>query len=384
MSATHQPRPTMRDVADRAGVSFKTVSRVVNDEGGVSDDLVDRVEQAIAALGYRPDDRARHLRQTASRTGAIGFILVDVVEPVLLVDPARHRGGRPQARVPRPGRAAPTVSANARTNSSRPSSPAASTGSSSCHPDPAPARSAPRSNAARRWCSSTSNPRASTVDLVRSDHRGGALLATQHLQAHGHRDIAFFGDDATIFSAGLRLQGYREAMSQAGLEVDERRIVHGRHTSEVWRRIIRDYLLEAESADGAVLRPEHHHGRGHAGAARPRAARNDRPHRLRRHRARRCRPTRHLGRSPASAGSRPPGGRATLRAHRGSRRTTDPASHRRRRRRTRFRRDPTAPVTGATPPPRPCATRGRRSRASLSCDRCRRRPTGEVTRRSSR
>jgi LacI family transcriptional regulator len=78
---------------------------------------------------------------------------------------------------------------------------------------------------------------------VRSDHRGGALLATQHLQAHGHTDIAYFGDDPTVFSAGLRLHGYREAMRQAGLAVDERRVVHGRHTSDVWRRIIRDYLI---------------------------------------------------------------------------------------------------------------------------------------------
>ena len=74
-------RPTMRDVADRAGVSFKTVSRVVNVEGGVSPDLVERVEAAVQALGYRPDGRARHLRQGGTTTGAIGFILVDVANP---------------------------------------------------------------------------------------------------------------------------------------------------------------------------------------------------------------------------------------------------------------------------------------------------------------
>ena len=242
MPATHQPRPTMRDVALRAGVSFKTVSRVVNDEGGVSDVLVARVEQAIAALGYRPDDRARHLRQTASRTGAIGFILVDVANPFfssilrgieevarthdylvlagstdglrqredqlveafvarrvdgLIVVPSGSGSGPLQAEVER---GTPVVFLDLELD-------------------------------------------GLAVDLVRSDHRGGAMLATQHLLAHGHADIAFFGDDPTVFSAGLRLDGYREAMSRAGLAVEERRVVHGRHTSDVWRRIIREYFI---------------------------------------------------------------------------------------------------------------------------------------------
>ena len=74
-------RPTMHDVADEAGVSLKTVSRVVNREGGVRPDLVDRVETAIdqprvptprqcapAAHGRRSleDDRIRSGRRRAT------------------------------------------------------------------------------------------------------------------------------------------------------------------------------------------------------------------------------------------------------------------------------------------------------------------------------
>ena len=47
--------PTMRDVAALAGVSIKTVSRVVNDEAGVSPDLVRRVKEAADQLDYRPN-----------------------------------------------------------------------------------------------------------------------------------------------------------------------------------------------------------------------------------------------------------------------------------------------------------------------------------------
>ena len=60
-------RPTMRDVAARAGVSLKTVSRVVNDESGVSPALVGRVRQAVDDLGFRPNVGARVLRRADAR-----------------------------------------------------------------------------------------------------------------------------------------------------------------------------------------------------------------------------------------------------------------------------------------------------------------------------
>ena len=52
-------RPTMRDVATAAGVSFKTVSRVVNGGEGVRPEMAVRVSEAIVALGYQPDHRAQ-------------------------------------------------------------------------------------------------------------------------------------------------------------------------------------------------------------------------------------------------------------------------------------------------------------------------------------
>ena len=67
---------TIRDVAARAGVSDKTVSRVVNGEPNVSDKTKTRVEEAIAALGYIPNMGARLVR--TNRSGVIGLI-TDVV-----------------------------------------------------------------------------------------------------------------------------------------------------------------------------------------------------------------------------------------------------------------------------------------------------------------
>jgi LacI family transcriptional regulator len=59
--------PTVFDVADLAGVSIKTVSRVVNHEPHVRLSTKARVDQAIAELNYRPDESARLLARQRSR-----------------------------------------------------------------------------------------------------------------------------------------------------------------------------------------------------------------------------------------------------------------------------------------------------------------------------
>lgn len=73
-------RPTMVDVARRAGVSLKTVSRVVNNEPAVAQPLVDRVLSAIAELGFRRNDIARNLR-SGRRNATIGLLIEEIANP---------------------------------------------------------------------------------------------------------------------------------------------------------------------------------------------------------------------------------------------------------------------------------------------------------------
>ena len=68
---------TLRDVAQRAGVSAMTVSRVVNGGGGVDADTQRRVEEAILALHYIPNRLARSL--VSQQTKTIGLIVVCVI-----------------------------------------------------------------------------------------------------------------------------------------------------------------------------------------------------------------------------------------------------------------------------------------------------------------
>lgn len=71
--STAKKRPTIKDVAASAGVSYQTVSRVINDQSGVVEPTRERILQAIESLGYRPSLAARSLPRR--RTGIIGLII---------------------------------------------------------------------------------------------------------------------------------------------------------------------------------------------------------------------------------------------------------------------------------------------------------------------
>ena len=95
---THGARPTMREVAKLAGVSIKTVSRVINEEPAVSEELRSKVLTAAAQLGYRPNFTASTLRRSAGGTRTLGLLLKDVANPFsasllrAIEDRARARG----------------------------------------------------------------------------------------------------------------------------------------------------------------------------------------------------------------------------------------------------------------------------------------------------
>src|ERR1700749_5294377 len=80
-------RPTMKDVASRAGVALKTVSRVVNQEPGVTPETTERVLGAIEALGFRRNESARLLR--TGHTATLGYITDTWTDPD---DAAVYRG----------------------------------------------------------------------------------------------------------------------------------------------------------------------------------------------------------------------------------------------------------------------------------------------------
>lgn len=76
-----QPQqPSIRDVAELAGVSVGSASRVINEAANVTDSVRERVLRAIAELNYRPNHAAQSLRLRASRT--VGCLMADVTNQI--------------------------------------------------------------------------------------------------------------------------------------------------------------------------------------------------------------------------------------------------------------------------------------------------------------
>ncbi|MFI1016931.1 LacI family DNA-binding transcriptional regulator [Streptomyces sp. NPDC020965] len=206
----------MKDVAARAGVGLKTVSRVVNSESGVTPDTERRVREAIESLGFRRNDSARVLRK--GRTASVGLVLEDLADPFY---------GPLSRAVEEVARAHGALLIN---------------GSSAEDPDReqelALALCARRVDGLivipaghdHRYLEPEIKAGIATVfvdrpagridaDAVLSDSFGGARAGVAHLIAHGHRRIGFIGDLPRIHTAVERLRGYRAAMADAGLEV---------------------------------------------------------------------------------------------------------------------------------------------------------------------
>jgi LacI family transcriptional regulator len=212
-------RPTLRDVAARAGVSFKTVSRVVNEEPGVSSALTERVRQAIDELGFRPNAGARGLRRPDARTTAVGMLLDDVADAFS----ATVLRAVQDVAVPR---GVLVFSASTDDDPERERAAAAAflargadglivapTGGDQSH-----LAAAARAGAAVVCVDRA--PRNLDVDVVTATHAVGSTAAVRHLAAAGHTRIAYLADRPTIGAARDRLAGYRRGLIEAGLPAE--------------------------------------------------------------------------------------------------------------------------------------------------------------------
>ena len=220
-------RPTMNDVARRAGVSLKTVSRVVNGES-VSADLAARVREAVDVLHYRPNIGASTLRRADRRTSTIAVLLEDVGNPFssslhrAVEDEARSRGvqvltgsldedpqrERELARVFTMRRADGLILAPAST-------------------DQAYLATEVQQDTPVVFVDRMAN--GFPGDCVIATNVTGATEAVRHLITHGHRRIAHLGDYARIPTARSRHQGYLAALAEAGVPADPELIVQDLH-----------------------------------------------------------------------------------------------------------------------------------------------------------
>jgi LacI family transcriptional regulator len=218
-----ESRPTIRDVAGEAGVSVKTVSRVLNREDGVAEATAERVLAAISALGFHRNDLASSLRRGHS-SATLGLLIEDISNPFYsaiaqTVESLAHQRGYM------------LITASCEEDAEREREltdlllrrradallivPAGADHSGVSGLVPMVFLDRPPSGVA--------------ADTVLFDNADCAQRGAEHLIAHGHRRIAWLSDRETLYTAGERLTGYRRALKAAGIASDPALIRTGLH-----------------------------------------------------------------------------------------------------------------------------------------------------------
>lgn len=209
--------PTLKDVAMLASVSIKTASRVLNEDPKVAPATRAAVMAAMQTLDYHPDPAARSLRAGTDRL--VG-VVVDSIGDVFF----SQLVARVEAVLDEAGYQVLVASS---------------------HRDPQRERDTVQ-NLVQRRCAgvivapssrdSLAGMRLRDVPVVFVDRVGDlpgaqsvvaddfglARIATAHLIRHGHRRIALLSDVPVIETTRHRHEGFRAAMAEAGLPVDER------------------------------------------------------------------------------------------------------------------------------------------------------------------
>ncbi|WP_380043161.1 LacI family DNA-binding transcriptional regulator [Kribbella deserti] len=215
-------RPTMVDVAKRAGVGLGTVSRVVNGGSGVREQTASRVRAAIEELGFQRNEVARALRPGKTST-SLALVLGDLTNPFYATIA--------KAALEVAGQAGYAVVLG------------------SVDEDPEGERRAIQELIGRRVAglmivpdqgdhTFLAGPAGAGVpvvfvdrpahgieaDVVMVDNEGGGRIATEHLLNQGHRRVAILLAPS-YYTVGRRLRGYRRAYRLADLPVDESLVI---------------------------------------------------------------------------------------------------------------------------------------------------------------
>ena len=237
----------IKDVAERAGVSPATVSRVLSGTPGVRPASRERVLQAVAELDYRPNRLGRNLRTQTSDT--LGVVVSDIENPhftqmVRAVEDAAYRRGFRVLlcntdETPEKQRAYLHVLAAERVVGVilAPSDPA----------DGAIGELLDMGIPVLAFDRIVDDPRA---DAVVADNVDGSRRATEHLIAAGHTRIGFVGGLAAIQTGAERLAGYEAAMREHGLDAH---VANGEFRIEPAQRAAEELLDAHVDLTGLVV-----------------------------------------------------------------------------------------------------------------------------------
>lgn len=228
---TKHKRPTIKEVANTAGVSTQTVSRVMNDRPDVSAETRERVQKVIEAMGYQPSALARSLIQQRSYTLGVvtaGLKYTGPSRTLSGITTAAEQFGYSLLLKELPHFHANNVIPTIQEFLSR-------------HADGI-IWAVPQVGENREWLKETLHdleipivfltmePRPK-VPVVSIDNYIGGRMATQHLLSQGYRRIAHISGPLDWWEARQRLAGWKDALRDAGLETHENHWTEGNWSS---------------------------------------------------------------------------------------------------------------------------------------------------------
>jgi LacI family transcriptional regulator len=217
---------TIDDVAARAGVSIKTVSRVMNREANVRPETARRVHEAIRELRYRPNPAARNLASPQAYLVNVLYdnpsdsYMVSVLNGVLAACEAAHYGmmlTHCDVTSPRLLEHVHETQAQHRPSGLVLSPPLC---------DHAPLLAALDADGIDYVSIDPRDQRDDRPFVAIDDRRAGREL-TEHLLGHGHRRIGFIRGHPLHGAAARRFDGFRDALREQGVALDERLVVSG-------------------------------------------------------------------------------------------------------------------------------------------------------------
>src|SRR5689334_22374752 len=230
---------TIREVAESAGVSYATVSHVINNTRVVTQETRERVLAAMVALDYRPNALARSLRQ--GKTNTIGLVLPDSANPFFaeisrsIEDEAFKKGYSVFLCNTELDTQRELFYVDVLSKKQVDGIIFVAAGDQADSLDFLLRQGMPVVMIDRDL------PNVE-VDAVLTDHQLGGFLATQHLIELGHRLIACIAGPSSITPSAERITGYRKALEQAGLPFDESMLIRGDYHAESGMEITQSIL----------------------------------------------------------------------------------------------------------------------------------------------
>ena len=230
---------TIREVAESAGVSYATVSHVINNTRLVSPETRERVLAAMTALNYRPNAVARSLRQ--GKTNTIGLVLPDSANPFFaeisrsIEDEAFNKGYSVFLCNTELDTQRELFYVDVLSKKQVDGIIFVAAGDQADSLDFLVRRNMPVVMIDRDV------PNVE-VDAVLTDNELGGFLATQHLLELGHTRIACIAGPSSITPSAERIVGYRKALEQAGLSYDESLVLRGDYHSQSGMEITHSIL----------------------------------------------------------------------------------------------------------------------------------------------